>query len=91
MRDNSRKSAVRRLALIEGQVRGISKMVNEDRYCVDVLRQLHAAKAALASLEQLVLEDHIDGCVSEALASNDLATRQAKVEELVTVLGQRRV
>jgi DNA-binding FrmR family transcriptional regulator len=62
-------------------------MVDDDRYCVDVLHQVQAVKAALTGLEQLILDDHIDGCVSHALQSDDLDARRAKVEELVTVLG----
>ena len=78
---------MKRLARIEGQVRGVSKMISEDRYCIDVIRQVQAIKAALSGLEKVVLEDHINSCVETALASEEIATRREKVEELVAVLS----
>ncbi|MEQ8557319.1 MAG: metal-sensitive transcriptional regulator [Henriciella sp.] len=90
MKTDTKDAAIRRLARIEGQVRGISKMVAEDRYCIDVIRQVQAIKAALSGLEQVVLEDHIDTCVADALTSEDAEDRRAKVDELVAVLGGRK-
>ncbi|WP_084399121.1 metal-sensitive transcriptional regulator [Henriciella aquimarina] len=90
MKPDTRKSAVSRLARIEGQVRGISKMVQEDRYCIDVVRQVQAVKAALSGLEQLILDDHIETCVDHALTGDSLEDRREKVDELVAVLGKRR-
>ncbi|WP_031552973.1 metal-sensitive transcriptional regulator [Parvularcula oceani] len=90
MRAETKTSAMKRLARIEGQVRGVAKMVDTDRYCIDVVRQVQAIKAALGSLEKVVLDDHLDTCVEHALCSEDLDARREKVEELVAVLGGRR-
>ncbi|MBP53394.1 MAG: hypothetical protein CMG88_02400 [Marinobacter sp.] len=90
MKPDTRTNATRRLSRIEGQVRGVAKMVNEDRYCVDIVRQVQAIKAALTSLETVMLDDHLENCVESALKGNSLKARREKVEELVAVLGGRR-
>ena len=74
---------VRRLHRIEGQVRGIERMVEDDRYCVDVLTQISAVTTALESLAFLVLDDHVKHCVADALASGDEAGSAAKAQELL--------
>jgi DNA-binding FrmR family transcriptional regulator len=68
-----------RLHRIEGQVRGVSRMVDEEAYCIDVLTQINAIKAAIDQVGLLLLEDHIKGCVTTAVREGD----QTKVEELV--------
>lgn len=90
MRHEIKQKAAKRLARIEGQVRGIAGMVEADRYCIDVVRQVQAVKAALTGLESLVLEDHIETCVEGALESGSLEARREKVDELVAVLGGRK-
>ena len=90
MKTETKDAATRRLARIEGQVRGISRMVVEDRYCIDVIRQVQAVKAALAGLEATILDDHIATCVDHALSGNNVDERREKVEELVAVLGGRK-
>ncbi|WOI52167.1 metal-sensitive transcriptional regulator [Parvularcula sp. LCG005] len=90
MNENTKTAAVKRLARIEGQVRGVTGMVRDDRYCIDILRQVQAIKAALGSLEAVILQDHLSTCVDHALRADDLEERRAKVEELVAVLGGRR-
>ena len=90
MRIETQKKTKQRLARIEGQVRGISRMVEDDRYCIDIVRQIQAIKAALTSLERVVLDDHLDTCVETALKSDDVEQRREKVEELVAVLGGRK-
>lgn len=90
MQSHTQDSAAKRLARIEGQVRGIARMVEDDRYCIDVVRQIQAVKAALSGLEALILDDHLGTCVETALKSDDLDVRREKVEELVAVLGGRR-
>jgi len=77
-----------RLNRVEGQIRGIQKMVDEDRYCMDILIQLRAAKAALHQIETMVLRDHISGCVVEAFASGNAVERQEKIDELVETIGR---
>jgi DNA-binding FrmR family transcriptional regulator len=77
---------IKRLHRIEGQVRGIEKMVAEDRYCIDVLTQIAAVNTALDSLAFKVLDGHVRHCVAGALASGDESDAQAKTEELVEAL-----
>jgi DNA-binding FrmR family transcriptional regulator len=90
VKSETKIAALKRLARIEGQVRGVARMVEEGRYCIDVVRQVQAVKAALSSLEALVLDDHLDTCVEDALAGSNIEARREKVEELVAVLGGRR-
>ena len=73
----------KRLRRIEGQVRGIEKMVEDDRYCVDVLTQIAAVNKALESLAFEVLDDHVRHCVSGAIASGDAKAAAAKSEDLL--------
>jgi DNA-binding FrmR family transcriptional regulator len=73
----------KRLHRIEGQVRGIERMVAEDRYCIDVLTQIGAVSTALESLAFVILDEHVRHCVAGALASGDEAEAQAKAEELL--------
>jgi DNA-binding FrmR family transcriptional regulator len=81
---------VRRLRRIEGQVRGLQKMVEERRYCVDILIQIDAATAALARVQDQVLEAHLNHCVADALEGEDRLARREKVEEVVTLLKKYR-
>jgi DNA-binding FrmR family transcriptional regulator len=90
MKTDTKDASLKRLARIEGQVRGVSKMITEDRYCIDVVRQVQAIKAALSGLEKVVLDDHLETCVDRALTSDDVKDRREKVEELVAVLGGRK-
>ena len=79
---------LQRLRRIEGQVRGLVRMVEEERYCVDILTQLRAVRAALKRVEESVLQDHVEHCVTQAVRGGNRTERQAKVDELVTVLGR---
>ena len=76
----------KRLHRIEGQVRGIERMVDEDRYCIDVLTQIGAVRTALESVGLQVLEDHVNHCVHDALAAGDATTAQAKSTELLAAV-----
>lgn len=87
MRGPVKQSAAARLSRIEGQVRGVARMIAEDRYCIDVLHQVEAVKAALKKLEDEILRDHIEHCVEHAIASGDRKDQRRKVAELVEVLG----
>jgi DNA-binding FrmR family transcriptional regulator len=78
-----RTKTINRLKRIEGQVRGIAQMVADDRYCMDILHQVQAVKAALAKVESGVLKDHAACCVAEAIASGDEAEQRVKFNELV--------
>ena len=88
MNEASRKSATSRLRRIEGQVRGVLRMVEEDRYCVDVLTQIAAIRAALHKVEEEVLKDHVAHCVAHAFSKGDMVEQQNKVNELVAVLAR---
>jgi DNA-binding FrmR family transcriptional regulator len=88
MQADTRKACLSRLKRVEGQVRGIARMVEEDRYCIDVLTQIAAARAALAKIEEAVLSDHVAHCVEHAIASGDRDEQRRKVAELMDVLGR---
>ncbi len=75
-----------RLRRIEGQVRGIAGMVEGGRYCVDILTQLQAARAALARVEREILDDHVAACVSAAANSGDVEATKVKMTELTELL-----
>ena len=85
-REDKQDDLVRRLRRIEGQVRGLQKMVAEGRYCVDVLTQVDAVTAALARFQDQVLESHLNHCVTEALEGQNQRARRDKVDEVVTLL-----
>ena len=74
---------VKRLHRIEGQVRGIERMVEDDRYCIDILTQISAVTTALESLGFRILDDHVNHCVSDALAAGDPRVAQTKSRELL--------
>lgn len=78
-----KEGLVRRLHRIEGQVRGIERMVEQDRYCIDVLTQIAAVNTALESLAFRMLDDHVNHCVAGALASGDPVDAEAKSKELL--------
>jgi DNA-binding FrmR family transcriptional regulator len=82
---NSKKRAANALKRIEGQVRGLFKMLDEDRYCIDIVTQIEAVRAALARVEADLLRRHLQHCVHEAMGSKDPATRDRVIEELVGV------
>jgi CsoR family transcriptional regulator, copper-sensing transcriptional repressor len=79
-----------RLNRIEGQVRGISRMVADGRYCIDILTQLQAVRAALAKVESAILQEHFGKCIEGAIASGDTADQRAKVNELIQLLERSR-
>ncbi|MFD1189421.1 MULTISPECIES: metal-sensitive transcriptional regulator [Phenylobacterium] len=77
-----------RLNRIEGQVRGIARMVEEDRYCIDVLTQLQAVRAALSKVETEILKTHLDHCIEGAIVSGDAAEQRRKAGELIELLSR---
>ena len=89
MRTEAKQNCGDRLKRIEGQVRGIARMVEEDRYCIDILTQIRAVRAALRRVEDEVLNDHVAHCVEGAIASGDGAEQRRKVQELLAVLTRR--
>jgi CsoR family transcriptional regulator, copper-sensing transcriptional repressor len=83
------KTAVRkRLRRIEGQVRGLARMVEDDRYCIDVVTQLTAVRAALRRAEEEILADHAENCMAHAVASGSKAEQRRKVAELIDVISR---
>jgi CsoR family transcriptional regulator, copper-sensing transcriptional repressor len=79
----NKNKLLKRLARAEGQVRGIARMVEEDRYCIDILTQLAAVDTALESVALEILEDHVKHCVAGALASGDETDAENKIDELL--------
>jgi CsoR family transcriptional regulator, copper-sensing transcriptional repressor len=88
MRKDIKASCQKRLNRIEGQVRGLSKMVEEDRYCIDVITQISAVRAALRRVEEEVLKDHVSHCVDHAISAGDKADQRKKISELMAVIGR---
>ncbi|UZE49975.1 metal-sensitive transcriptional regulator [Rhodopseudomonas sp. P2A-2r] len=88
MRNDIKTSCQKRLGRIEGQVRGLSKMVEEDRYCIDIVTQISAVRAALRRVEEEILKDHVSHCVEHAIASGDKADQRAKISELMAVISR---
>jgi DNA-binding FrmR family transcriptional regulator len=85
MSQETKEKVETRLNRVAGQVSGIQRMVEDDRYCIDVLMQISAVRAALAKVGKLLLESHIQTCVTGAFESDDADDRAAKIEELVRV------
>jgi DNA-binding FrmR family transcriptional regulator len=86
MQSQAKTSALKRLGRIEGQVRGLARMVEQDRYCIDIVTQISAARAALRRLEEEVLADHVAHCVNDAIKSGNRADQRRKVAELMDVV-----
>lgn len=90
MESGIKKSNLARLGRIEGQVRGVGRMIEEDRYCIDVLTQIRALRAALDKVEQEVLSHHLTHCVTEAFAAGSERDRRTKIDELIKILDRSR-
>ncbi len=90
MNQTTRKTCITRRARVEGQVRGIARMVEEDRYCIDVITQLRAVRAALNRVEDEILRDHVGHCVAHAIESGDAEARRQKIDELMDVVARAR-
>jgi DNA-binding FrmR family transcriptional regulator len=88
MRDDIKASCQKRLNRIEGQVRGLAKMVDEDRYCIDIVTQISAVRSALRRVEEEILKDHVAHCVEHAINSGDKADQRRKIAELMDVVGR---
>jgi DNA-binding FrmR family transcriptional regulator len=79
---------LKRLGRLEGQVRGIARMVEEDRYCIDIVTQIAAARAALRKVEEEILREHVAHCVEHAIRSGDKTDQRRKVAELMDVMAR---
>jgi CsoR family transcriptional regulator, copper-sensing transcriptional repressor len=82
----NKEKLLKRLARAEGQVRGVARMVEEDRYCIDILTQLAAVDVALESVALEILDDHVKHCVAGALASGDEVEAKTKIDELLAAV-----
>ena len=91
MLDEKQKALIEnRLRRIEGQVVGVHKMVSDDRYCVDILNQTAAIVSALRKVENIIMENHLNTCVAEAMRSNNLDEQREKTAEAMEIIGKYR-
>jgi CsoR family transcriptional regulator, copper-sensing transcriptional repressor len=88
MQKDIKASVIKRFGRIEGQVRGLSKMVEQERYCIDIVTQISAVRAALRRVEEEVLRDHVGHCVERAIASGDKVDQRNKIAELMDVISR---
>ena len=84
----SKSETLKRLGRIEGQVRGLARMVEDERYCIDIVTQIGAVRAALRRGEEESLRDHVAHCVEHAISSGDKTDQRRKVKELMDVMGR---
>jgi DNA-binding FrmR family transcriptional regulator len=78
------------LKKIEGQVRGVQKMIHEKRYCVDILTQLHSIIGAISRVEHEILRKHLDGCVTSAMKGSSESAKQKKIDEVIDLITRFR-
>jgi len=88
MQNDTKTSVGKRLNRVEGQVRGIARMVADDRYCIDIVTQIGAVRAALRRIEEEVLRDHVAHCVEHAIASGRPDDQRRKIAELMEVFSR---
>ena len=88
MQKDIKESSLKRLRRIEGQVRGLSRMVEEDRYCIDVVTQIAAVRTALRRTQEEILRDHVAHCVEHAIVSGDRTEQRRKIAELMDVVSR---
>ena len=88
MQANAKTSVTKRLKRIEGQVRGLVRMVEDDRYCIDIVTQISAVRSALRRAEEEILADHVAHCVERAITSGNKTEQRRKVGELIEVLSR---
>ncbi len=88
MRKDIMDSCLKRLNRIEGQTRGLARMVEEDRYCIDIVTQIAAVRAALRRVEEEILRDHVAHCVEHAIVSGNRADQRRKIAELMDVVSR---
>jgi DNA-binding FrmR family transcriptional regulator len=88
MAKGNKPATLKRLKRIEGQVRGLARMVEDERYCIDIVTQICAVRAALRRVEEEILRDHVAHCVDHAIKSGNKADQRRKVSELMDVMGR---
>jgi len=87
MTDKAKTNLATRLNRIEGQVRGVRRMIDEERYCIDVLTQTRSIVAGIRKVENLIIENHLNTCVAAAMRGGDEHDQQDKINEIITVLA----
>jgi len=91
MKENpSHEKSLIALRRIEGQVRGVQRMIEDRKYCIDILNQIYAVKGALASVEERILDRHFRHCVTAAVKGNSEAQKQEKLDEILKLINQAR-
>ena len=88
MQKETKAAVLKRLSRIEGQVGGLFRMIEEDRYCIDVVTQISAVRAALRRAEEEILRDHVGHCVEHAIATGNKTEQRKKISEIIDVLGR---
>lgn len=88
MQTETKASVLRRLNRVGGQIGGIARMVEDDRYCIDIVTQIGAVRAALRKVEEEVLRDHVAHCVEHAIMSGDRKDQRQKITELMDVVSR---
>ncbi len=87
MNEQTRAGVLRRLQSVEGHVRGVQRMVEEDKYCIDVIKQIDAVQAALRRVQEIILDNHLHTCVTTAIRGDDAQRREAVIEEILGVFA----
>ena len=82
----SYKKRLHRVRRVKGQLEGVERMIEESRYCPDIITQVRAVRAALASLESTLLEEHLNTCVKDAFASSNRRSQQEKIDEILKIV-----
>ena len=90
MDDATKKTVTQRLASAAGHIKGIERMVNEDAYCIDVIKQVQAVQAALNKVSAIILDNHLHTCVTTAIQGDDPDERQRVLREVITVFDVKR-
>ena len=85
MLNDAQQAALRRLKSIEGHIRGIQRMIDEDEYCIDIIKQGQAVQAALTKVNEIILANHLETCVTTAIRSDDRPERERVIRELMEV------
>lgn len=88
MQKDAKAAVLKRFKRIEGQVGGLSRMVEDDRYCIDIVTQISAVRAALRRAEEEILRDHVGHCVEHAITNGDKKDQRKKIAEIIEVLGR---
>ena len=89
-RNPSHKDSLVALKRIEGQVRGVQRMIDDREYCINILNQIHAVKGALSRVEEKILEKHFQNCVTEAVKGSSEKEKQQKLDEILKLIHQTR-